>query len=374
MIRPRTILATAAVVLGALALSACTSSPQADPPGSAPPGGTSTLPDPTDSEAPVDNPSTPAGLEAVDLGLSVRWANMNVGAEAPTDHGSYFGWGDTTGTNASTNDDDFPFANPPASISGTEQDAAHVHWGDGWRMPTHDEQMELVEQCDWQSDPQGDVPGWTITCPNGNSIFLTAGGGKIGDQTSTTSSAPTSGPAPSTPTTRAEPTSCGSSTATTPPMTLSHGITALRSAPSPSSPAAHQRPACDCVAKGPQRSQGLKRQHAIAKRRGLLIRSQSMRRVGDPTWRQTHQPLHELRRGARPLVFVQECWGWCGSSGDVFPLGDGVGVASPAVKMPSISDHSVSESLFLLAEPCGPSRARSMIWCESAIVPRRART
>lgn len=183
MIRPRTILATAAVVLGALALSACTSSPQADPPGSAPPGGTSTLPDPTDSEAPVDNPSTPAGLEAVDLGLSVRWANMNVGAEAPTDHGSYFGWGDTTGTNASTNDDDFPFANPPASISGTEQDAAHVHWGDGWRMPTHDEQMELVEQCDWQSDPQGDVPGWTITCPNGNSIFLTAGGGKIGDQT-----------------------------------------------------------------------------------------------------------------------------------------------------------------------------------------------
>ena len=35
------------------------------------------------------------GVEAVDLGLSVKWANMNVGAKKPSDFGSYFAWGET---------------------------------------------------------------------------------------------------------------------------------------------------------------------------------------------------------------------------------------------------------------------------------------
>lgn len=42
--------------------------------------------------------------------------------------------------------------------------------------------------------------------------------------------------------------------------------------------------------------------------------------------------------------------------------------------MSSIRDHSVSDALFLLGQPVGPLSARSMIWCESAIVPRLART
>ena len=36
-------------------------------------------------------------IEYVDLGLSVKWANMNVGAESETDYGLYFQWGDTVG-------------------------------------------------------------------------------------------------------------------------------------------------------------------------------------------------------------------------------------------------------------------------------------
>ena len=34
--------------------------------------------------------------EAVDLGLSVKWATMNVGAQSETDYGDYFAWGETT--------------------------------------------------------------------------------------------------------------------------------------------------------------------------------------------------------------------------------------------------------------------------------------
>jgi hypothetical protein len=37
---------------------------------------------------------TPNGVEAVDLGLSVKWANMNVGAYKDSGYGSYFAWGE----------------------------------------------------------------------------------------------------------------------------------------------------------------------------------------------------------------------------------------------------------------------------------------
>ena len=35
-------------------------------------------------------------LEAIDLGLSVKWANFNVGAASPEDFGDYFAWGETS--------------------------------------------------------------------------------------------------------------------------------------------------------------------------------------------------------------------------------------------------------------------------------------
>lgn len=60
--------------------------------------------------------------------------------------------------------------------------------------------------------------------------------------------------------------------------------------------------------------------------------------------------------------------------GDVLPPDDGVGVSPPAVKMPSMSDHRVSDSFRHSIELIGPFKARSMIWCESAIAPQRART
>ena len=32
---------------------------------------------------------------SVDLGLSVKWATCNIGADKPEDHGDYFSWGET---------------------------------------------------------------------------------------------------------------------------------------------------------------------------------------------------------------------------------------------------------------------------------------
>ena len=43
-------------------------------------------------------PVTPPAMtthEAVDLGLSVKWASCNIGAESPEDLGGYYAWGET---------------------------------------------------------------------------------------------------------------------------------------------------------------------------------------------------------------------------------------------------------------------------------------
>lgn len=44
--------------------------------------------------APKDN--APNGAEAVDLGLSIKWANMNIGATTPEGYGWCFAWGETS--------------------------------------------------------------------------------------------------------------------------------------------------------------------------------------------------------------------------------------------------------------------------------------
>jgi hypothetical protein len=93
--------------------------------------------------------------EAVDLGLSVKWASHNVGATKPEEYGTYFGWGDTTGKKTSQNNDEYPNANPPKNICGTEYDAAHVLWGGSWRMPTKEQAQ------DWLITATGKKPNRT---------------------------------------------------------------------------------------------------------------------------------------------------------------------------------------------------------------------
>ena len=120
---------------------------------------------------------THEGHEWVDLGLSVKWATCNVGADSPEDKGDYYAWGETatkityTESNCSTCKENI------GDISGNPQyDAAAANWGGDWRMPTEDEFQELIDECDWEWD--GDGYGYTVTGPNGNSIFLPAAGWK----------------------------------------------------------------------------------------------------------------------------------------------------------------------------------------------------
>ena len=135
-------------------------------------------------------------MEAVDLGLSVKWATCNVGASSPEDYGDYFAWGETTpkkqydwttykyckgtyktmtkycnkssyGNNGFTDN---------KTILDPEDDAAVVNWGGAWRMPTDEEFAELREQYTWTWTTQNGVNGYKVVGPNGNSIFLPAAG------------------------------------------------------------------------------------------------------------------------------------------------------------------------------------------------------
>ena len=134
--------------------------------------------------------------EYVDLGLSVKWATCNVGASAPEEYGDYFAWGEVepkeeyswstykwcngsydTQTKYCTNSSYGTIDN--RTVLEASDDAAAVNWGGVWRMPTYEEQDELLNNCTWTWTTQNGVNGYTVTGPNGNRIFLPAAGYRI---------------------------------------------------------------------------------------------------------------------------------------------------------------------------------------------------
>ena len=114
--------------------------------------------------------------EAVDLGLSVKWATCNVGAESPEEYGDYFAWGETTTKSEYTKENCKTWEKNIADISGNPAyDAATANWGGSWRMPTKAEFEELENNCTWQWTTQGGKNGYKVTSKKtGNSIFLPA--------------------------------------------------------------------------------------------------------------------------------------------------------------------------------------------------------
>ena len=140
--------------------------------------------------------------EYVDLGLpsGLKWAKCNVGAETETDYGDYFMWGSTTPNtdeecswesykycnwsyDTLTKYNTFPlFGEKPDDKTklDSEDDAARVHMGGDWRMPTQTEIQELLENTEneWVEDYNGtEINGMKFTSKiNGNSIFIPAAG------------------------------------------------------------------------------------------------------------------------------------------------------------------------------------------------------
>ncbi len=153
--------------------------------------------------------------EYVDLGLpsGTLWATHNVGATKPEEYGNYFAWGETKpkkndifhwGTYKwaksfydvdRSNCGDFAWLLSSIKkyklgrlscwgISSTdnlttlqpEDDAATANWGTEWHTPTKEEINELIENCIYSDTTINGITGSKYTAPNGNSIFMPAGG------------------------------------------------------------------------------------------------------------------------------------------------------------------------------------------------------
>lgn len=135
---------------------------------------------------------------AIDLGLSIRWASCNIGANAPEENGNFYAWGDTLTRSAFTWSI-YPYCGLTINTmtkyctraaNGTVDnrstliafdDAAYINWGETWRMPTWAEWNELITQCTWKDTTYNNVSVWQVTGPNGNSIYLP----KVGYKNST---------------------------------------------------------------------------------------------------------------------------------------------------------------------------------------------
>ena len=154
------------------------------------------------------------------------WADTNIGAEKPEDYGFYFWWGDTVGykhvgeawvaSEGSSPDFEFAEGHTPTcgkslatlksegwiiggeerksllgklfgakedSVLAAKHDAAQVHWGGEWRMPTKQELKDLCHKCDWVWTTMNGANGYVVR-GRGNyasaSIFLPCAGYGIG--------------------------------------------------------------------------------------------------------------------------------------------------------------------------------------------------
>lgn len=130
------------------------------------------------------------GIEAIDLGLSVEWADKNLGAKSTGDAGYYFMWGETQPKDnyawaaykyGSSADNLTKYNNSDGKINlDLSDDPAHILLGGKWRTPTSDEWLELINACTWTWGKQDGANGALAQAPDGTTVFFPAAGGKIG--------------------------------------------------------------------------------------------------------------------------------------------------------------------------------------------------
>jgi len=119
----------------------------------------------------------------VDLGLSVDWCTVNLGASSTSQSGDLFTWGEVEARN-SFSMENYKYKDPENyqwtlnignNISGTSYDPAN-QVNKEWRLPTQKEFLELCEKCSWQWIEKGQTIGYKVIGPNGNEIFMPVGG------------------------------------------------------------------------------------------------------------------------------------------------------------------------------------------------------
>lgn len=134
--------------------------------------------------------------EAINMGLpsGLKWASFNIGANKAEDFGDYYAWGETTTKTkydwstykwcrgSYTSLTKYNSYSSQGTVDGKKlldpaDDVARSKWGGSWRMPTHDDINELINNCSAEWTTQNGVAGCKLVSKkNGNSLFFPAGG------------------------------------------------------------------------------------------------------------------------------------------------------------------------------------------------------
>lgn len=155
--------------------------------------------------------TTAQEMKHIDLGLSVEWAECNLGAKDCWETGNYYAWGEASIKDSYDYDKYKWFAGQDTTflqgyffplyskycidgssmnkrnvvIDGkkvleTEDDAAIATLGGRWRMPTNDEFQELISNCDFVWTQKNHIYGYRINSKTtGNSIFIPVTGFRV---------------------------------------------------------------------------------------------------------------------------------------------------------------------------------------------------
>lgn len=125
-------------------------------------------------------------MEAVDLGLSVLWGKTNLGAETENEVGGYYAFGEVA-PRSTFQEERWAYYNVGlgvllGSVSGVEGlDAALAACGEGWRLPTFEEAIELWTKCKYVvGSTVAGMPAMRFRNENGAEIILPCAGVKDG--------------------------------------------------------------------------------------------------------------------------------------------------------------------------------------------------
>lgn len=139
----------------------------------------------------AENPLNSMTVEAVDLGLSVKWASCNLGAGSPEEAGSYYAWGEIEPKSVYNKDTYLHMRNGRYTkycLDGKDGDADYKRYldscddpvyntlGGKWDIPNESDWSALINHCVWKWTTYNGVQGYMVTGKNGNSIFLPAAG------------------------------------------------------------------------------------------------------------------------------------------------------------------------------------------------------
>ena len=104
----------------------------------------------------------------VDLGLSVKWASKNVGANNRLELGNKY--------SAMAADTNMKWNTIPENIATSEFDIANRLSNGRSMIPTKKQWKELIDKCEWHWADVNGVVGYRVIGRNGNSIFLPSTG------------------------------------------------------------------------------------------------------------------------------------------------------------------------------------------------------